>query len=131
MEQNIIFHDFARRAKEKIEAKKKMKTKKLYIGDCDVTITVRGMTEQEINDCSNFSDDSLECDKYLIYMACKELQEEADSLVKAGVIDQHYKIADMFNNADRRAIAEEIFTLSGLDDECPVKPADEIEEAKN
>lgn len=131
MEQNIIFHDFARRAKEKIEAKKKMKTKKLYIGDCDVTITVRGMTEQEINDCSNFSDDSLECDKYLIYMACKELQEEADSLVKAGVIDQHYKIADMFNNADRRAIAEEIFTLSGLDDECSVKPADEIEEAKN
>lgn len=131
MEQNIIFHDFARRAKEKIEARKKMKTKKLYIGDCDVTITISGLTEQEINDCSNFSQDSLECDKYLIYMACKELQEEADSLVKAGVIDQHYKIANMFNNADRRAIAEEIFVLSGLNDECTIKPIDEIEEAKN
>lgn len=131
MEQNIIFHDFARRAKEKIEARKKMKTKKLYIGDCDVTITINGLTEQEINDCSNFSPDSLECDKYLIYMACKELQEEADSLVKAGVIDQHYKIVNMFNNADRHAIAEEIFALSGLNDECTIKPIDEIEETKN
>ena len=101
MEQNIIFHDFARRAKEKIEARKKMKTKKLYIGDCDVTITISGLTEQEIND------------------------------VKAGVIDQHYKIANMFKYADRRAIAEEIFTLSGINDKCTIKPVDEIEEAKN
>lgn len=131
MEQNIIFHDFARRAKEKIETRKKMKTKKLYIGDCDVTITISGLTEQEINDVNAFSEDTLECDKYLIYMACRELQEEADSLVKAGVIDQHYKIANMFKYADRRAIAEEIFTLSGINDKCTIKPVDEIEEAKN
>ena len=64
-------------------------------------------------------------------MACRELQEEADSLVKAGVIDQHYKIANMFKYADRRAIAEEIFTLSGINDKCTIKPVDEIEEAKN
>ena len=63
--------------------------------------------------------------------ACRELQEEADSLVKAGVIDQHYKIANMFKYADRRAIAEEIFTLSGINDKCTIKPVDEIEEAKN
>ena len=45
-----------------------MKTKKLYIGDCDVTITISGLTEQEINDVNAFSEDTLECDKYLIYM---------------------------------------------------------------
>ena len=89
------------------------------------------LTEQEINDVNAFSEDTLECDKYLIYMACRELQEEADSLVKAGVIDQHYKIANMFKYADRRAIAEEIFTLSGINDKCTIKPVDEIEEAKN
>lgn len=126
-----VFNDFSRRAKEKIEARKKNKTKQLYIGDCDVTITIRGMSEQEINDVNEFSNNSLENDKYLIYMSCKELQAEAEALVNDGTINKHYEIANMFSIADRNAIANEILKLSGIFDESTVKAVDEIEETKN
>lgn len=133
MEQNntIIFSDFARRAKERIEERKKLKTKKLHIGDCDLDITIRGLTEQEINDANAFSDESLENDKYMIYMSCKELQQEAGSLVQAGVIEKHYQIVNMFSLADRTKLAEEILTLSGIYEKSTVESIDEVEEAKN
>lgn len=131
MDNNNIFNDFARRAKERIEAKKKQGTKKLFVGESGVEITVRGLTEQEIIDCSEFSDDSIINDKYTIYMACRELQENAGALIDAKVIKNHYDICDMFSIADKHAIVNEILKLSGIGDESSVKPVDEVEEAKN
>ena len=128
---NNIFNDFARRAKEKIEAKKERRTKKLFVGAAGLEITVRGLTEQEIIDCSEYSNDSLVNDKYTMYMACRELQENAGALVEAKVIKNHYDICDMFSAADRHAIMDVILELSGLNDESTVKPVDEVEEAKN
>ena len=78
-----------------------------------------------------FSDDSLVADKYLIYMSCPEIQENAGRLVEAGVIGKHYEICDMFSGADRRSIAEEIMKLSGVYDEPSVKTIHEVGEAKN
>ena len=127
----IIFSDFARKAKERIEARKKLRTKRFFVAAADVTLTLRGLTEQEISDCAEFSDNSIANDKYAIYMACRELRENAQSLVDEGVINHHYEICDMFSNADRHAIAEEIFRLSGVYDEPSVKPIDEVEEVKN
>lgn len=131
MDNSNIFNDFARRAKERIEAKKKQRTKKLFVGSAGLEITVRGLTEQEIIDCSEFSDDSLVNDKYTMYMACRELQENAGALVDAKVIKNHYDICDMFSSADRHAIIDVILELSGLNEESTVKPVDEVEEAKN
>ena len=128
---NMIFNDFARRAKERIEAKKKQRTKKLFVEAAGVEITVRGLTEQEIIDCSEFSDDSFVNDKYTMYMACRELQENAGALVEAKVIKNHYDICDMFSTVDRHAIVNVILELSGLNEESSVKPVDEVEEAKN
>lgn len=125
------FNDFTRRAKERIEAKKKLRTRKLFVGAAGVEITVRGLTEQEIIDCTDFSDDSLVNDKYTMYMSCRELQENAGALVDAKVIKNHYDICDMFSAADRHAIMDVILELSGLNDESTVKPVDEVEEAKN
>lgn len=126
-----VFGDFATRAKERIELRKKQRTKKLFVGAVGVEITVRGLTEQEIIDCTEFSDNSLINDKYTMYMACRELQENAKSLVDSGVIKNHYDICDMFSSADRRVIVEAILELSGLNEESTVKPVDEIEEVKN
>lgn len=131
MDNNNIFNDFARRAKERIEQKKKKKTKKLRVEAAGVDITIRAMTDQEISECMEFSDDSIVVDKYLIYMSCPELQENAGTLVEAGVIGKHYEICDMFSGADRRSIAEEIMRMSGVYDESSVKPINEVAEAKN
>lgn len=133
MQQNntVIFSDFARRAKEKIEEKKKRNVKKIHIGDCGLDITIRGLTEQEINDVYEFSDKSLENDKYMIYMASKELQEEAGALVESGIIAKHYQITEMFSYLDRSRIAEEILMLSGIRGDSTVEVIDEVEEAKN
>lgn len=131
MDNNNIFNDFARRAKERIEAKKKQRTKRLSVEAAGVEITVRGLTEQELADCSEFSDDGLVNDKYTIYMACRELQENAGALVEAGVIKNHYDICDMFSMADRNAVVNVILELSGFKEESTVKPIDEVDEAKN
>lgn len=132
MDQNaVIFSDFARRAKEKIEEKKKRRTKTLHVGESDVDITIRGLSEQEFRDCNDFSDDSLVVDKYMIYMSCKDLHEPAEELVKSGTIKHHYEICDMFSIADRTEIAKQILKLSGIYDESTVKPIDEVEETKN
>ena len=127
----IIFSDFARRAKEKIEEKKKRRTKKLRIEESGIEITIRGISEQELTECTEFSDDSLIADKYMIYMACDDLHEPASQLVSDGTIKHHYEICDMFTLADRREIAQQIMRLSGMYAESTVKPVDEVEETKN
>lgn len=131
MDNNNVFNDFARRAKERIEARKARRTKRLSVGDPGVEITVRGLTEQEILDCTEFSDNSIVNDKYTMYMACRELQENAKVLVDAGVIKDCHDICDMFSNADRHAIMDVILELSGLNEAPTVKPIDEVDEAKN
>lgn len=131
-QENItVFNDFARRAKERIEERKKRRTKQFFVEAEGVTLTLRGLTEQEFSECNDFSEDSLTNDKYGIYMACQELQENAQALMDGGVIKHHYEICDMFSNADRHALMEEILRLSGLYEEASVKPLDEVAEAKN
>ena len=43
----VIFQDFARKAKERLEEKKKKRTKQLYVGDLDMTLTIRGISDEE------------------------------------------------------------------------------------
>lgn len=125
-QERIIFTDFARKAKERIEAKKMLKTKQLYIPDLDETITIRALTDQEIIDCSEYSDDNEKNDRYLIYMACKELQEIAGIMVENGDIEEHIEVIQMFSGADKKSIARKILELSGIYDESTIKEVDEI-----
>lgn len=130
-ENRTVFNDFARRAKERIEERKRLRTKQVFVEAAGVTLTLRGLTEQEFLDCSDFSDNSITNDKYALYMACRELQENAQALMDDGVIKHHYEICDMFSNADRHALMDEILRLSGLNEESSVKPINEVEEVKN
>lgn len=113
----VIFQEFARKAKERLEEKKKKRTKQLYVKDLDMTLTVRGISDEEYAEISEMSNmTELERDKYLLYYACPELQETAGILVADGNLTEadRYKIADMFQPVDRAALCREILTMSGL-----------------
>lgn len=127
----MVFESFAKKAAAKIEARKKMRTKKLYIGDLDETIEIRAVTDQEVQDCIEFSDLEIEQDKYMIYLASKTLQDLATEMVKQGLIKKHLEIMEMFSAVDRRALSKEILNFSGFNDESTVKPIQELDEVKN
>lgn len=122
----ILFESFAKKAAAKLQERKKMKTKKLYIGDLDETIEIRALTDQEFQDCSEYSDNGIVVDKYTIYYASKTLQDLADTMVEQGVIKKHLEIMDMFTPADRSALAKEVMKLSGIMDNTTVKELDEV-----
>lgn len=129
----FVFNDFARKAKERIEARKKLNTKQFFVEDVGVTVTLHGLTEQEVKECTERFENSLENDKYTLYMACAELQEASKVMVLEGNLkeSERYKITDMFSLADRSALVKEVLDLSGFNQVTSVKPIDEVEEVKN
>ena len=80
-EKNVIFEAFARKAAERIEERKKLRTMRLMVKSVGMEVEIRGLTEEEIRDCMDFSDESIEVDKYTIYMASPTLQNAAKILV--------------------------------------------------
>lgn len=113
----IIFQNFARKAKQRLEEKKKKRTEQVYVNDVDMTLTLRGISDEEyaeISEMENLSE--IERDKYLIYYVCPELQETARMLVEEGSLAEadRYKIADIFRPVDRTALCRRILALSGL-----------------
>lgn len=122
----IVFESFAKKAAAKLQERKKLKTKKLYIGDLDETIEIRGLTDQEFQDCSEYSDNGILVDKYTVYYASKDLQSLASMLVEQGVIKEHLEVMDMFTPSDRSQLAKEVMKLSGVMDDTTVKELDEV-----
>lgn len=125
-DKTIIYADFARKAREKINARKQLRTKKLFVEDVGVELTLRGLTDQELIDVNEYSEDSLKNDKYLVYIASKELPEIAEIMMRNGDIQEYTDVVDMFTRADRKQLAEEVLKLSGVYDESTVKEVDEI-----
>ena len=137
----VIFQDFARKAKQRLEEKKKKRTKQVHVDDIDMTLTIRGISDEEyaeISEMENLSE--IERDKYLIYYVCPELQETARIMVEEGSLTDtgRYKIADIFQPVDRTALCREILKLSGLLGESSVRDAEnqperisEVDEVKN
>lgn len=127
----VVFESFAKKAAAKIEARKRLRTEKLYIGDLDETIEIRSVTDQEVLDCAEFSGDETRNDKYLVYMASKTLQALAAQMMEQGFIKEHLEVMDMFSAADRKALAKEILDFSGFNDKPTVEPIKELDEVKN
>lgn len=126
----VIFQDFARKAKQRLEEKKKKRTKRLYVGDLGMEITVRGISDEEYTDIVEMDISEINRDKYLIYYACEELQGAAGVMVEEGnLLDgERYKIAGMFSAVDRSRICNEILKLSGLKGDSTVKDAEDMPE---
>ncbi len=125
-EKVINFQAFAKKAAQKIEAKKKMKWKSLYIGDLEETIEIRALTDQEISDCYEYSDDDYINDKYTMYYASPTLQELAKYMKQEGMIENPLEVCASISKVDRNKIVSEILTLSGALGESTVKELDEV-----
>lgn len=134
MEQDkvVIFEQFARKAKERIEERKKFKKEVLEIGSSGLEIEIRGLSDAELNEVYEFSEDAIENDKYAIYYASTTLQEAAKVMAANGDLQlgKEYQITDMFTQAERRFIAERILILSGVNGDVGIK-IKEIDEVKN
>lgn len=130
-EKNVIFEAFARKAAERIEERKKLRTMRLMVKSVGMEVEIRGLTEEEIRDCMDFSDESLEVDKYTIYMASPTLQNAAKILVEEGTLKQHYKITEMFTGAERTYIVNKVLELSGMMGTAGIEVIREDEEIKN
>lgn len=134
MDQNkvVIFEQFARKAKEKIEERKKLHKEELVIGSIGMDMEIRGLSDTELNEVYEFSDDAVENDKYAVYFASSTLQEAAKIMVQKGSLKEgkEYTITEMFTQVERRFIAERILELSGAGGKADIR-VKEKEEVKN
>lgn len=135
MEDNkmLVFNTFVEKAKKRIEERKRYRTKKYHVKSMDVEITLHGLTEQEIAECSEMFESSIEADKYTIYMASPELQEASKRMVLDGSLadTERYKITEMFTFPERKYLATQILQLSGVYEKADIEPVDEVNEIKN
>lgn len=132
-DKRVIFEQFARKAKERIEERKKLHTEELEIESIGgMSMEIRGLSDAELNEIYEFSEDALENDKYAIYCASTTLQEAAKVMVSDGELSpgREYKITDMFTQAERKFIANRILVLSGVNGDAGIK-IKETEEVKN
>ena len=130
----IVFEQFARKAKLRLEERKKFRTERLMIKSMgDEVLEIRGLSDNEISDCMDFSTDPIETDRYTIYMASPTLQEAAKVLVNEGVLQpsKEYKITEIFTGAERNFIARRVLQLSGVGGEADIEVISENEEVKN
>lgn len=127
-----IFEQFARKAKERIEERKKFKKETLEIGSIGMDIEIRGLSDTELNEVYEFSEDAIENDKYAVYYASTTLQEVAKVMVTNGSLKsgKEYTITDMFTQVERRFIVERILILSDVSGDAGIK-VKEIDEVKN
>lgn len=125
-EKVMTFQAFAQKAARKIEERKKRKRKSLYIGALEETIEIRSLTDQEISDCFEYSEDDYTNDKYTMYYASSTLQELANYMKQKGVIQEHLEVCDSISKVDRNKIVNEILTLSEAIGESTVKELDKV-----
>ena len=102
------------------------------IGSIGMDMEIRGLSDAEVSEVLEFSDDTIEVDKYTIYYASSTLQEAAKVMVQEGSLrpGKEYTIADMFTQAERNFIARRILELSGVGGEADIR-IKEKEEVKN
>ncbi len=120
------FAAFARKAKEKIEERKKVRKAVMHVGDIGFDITLRGLSDQEIDECAKYSEDDFINDKYTVYFASSTLQELARYMKENGQIRNELEVMDMFSKSDRKALAHKVLELSGIYDNTTVNEVDEL-----
>jgi len=133
-EKTAVFEKFAKQAAKRMEERKKQRKENLKIGgDEDMVMEIRGLSDTELNECFEFSDDPIEVDRYTIYMASPTLQQAAKYMVGQGSLQPSgaYKITEMFSSVERNYIVRRILMLSGASGEADIEVLSETEEIKN
>lgn len=63
-EKTAVFENFAQQAARRMEEKKKHRKERLKIKSMgDTEIEIRGLSDKELNECFEFSEDSIEVDR--------------------------------------------------------------------
>lgn len=130
-EKTVIFEAFAKKAAQRLEERKKQRTERLMVKSIGMELEIRGLSDAELNDCMEFSDNAIETDRYTLYMASPTLQEAAKVLKSQGVLQQEYKITEMFSGAERSFLVRRVLELSGATGDANIEVIRETEEVKN
>lgn len=133
MEKNktIVFEQFARKAAERMEERKKLRTERLQVKAIDMEIEIRGLSDAEMHDCMEFSEDNIEQDRYTLFMASPTLQEAAKILKENGTLQQEYKITEMFTLVEQSYLVNRVLELSGYKGDPEIEVIKETDEVKN
>lgn len=134
MDKTVVFEKFAQKAAKRMEERKKHRKEILTIdGDDDMVMEIRGLSDTELNDCFEFSDDPIEVDRYTMFMSSSTLQNAAGCMVEKGMLKagDAYKITEMFSSVERNYIVRRILALSGASGEPDIEVMRETEEIKN
>ena len=127
----VIFEAFAKKAAQRLEERKKLRREQLMVKSIGEELEIRGLSDAELADCMEFSEDPAEVDKYTLYMACPMLQESAKILKADGTLKQEYKITEMFTAIERGFMVRRILELSGAAGEAGIEVIKEQAEVKN
>lgn len=130
-EKTVIFEAFAKKAAQRLEERKKQRTERLMVKSIGMELEIRGLSDAELNDCMEFSENSIEVDRYTLYMASSTLQEAAKLLRANGTLQQEYKITEMFSGAERNFLVRRVLELSGATGDANIEVIRETEEVKN
>lgn len=127
----VIFEAFAKKAAQRLEERKKQRTERLLVKSIGMEVEIRGLSDSELNDCMEFSENSIEVDRYTLYMASPTLQEAAKIMVADGTLKQEYKITEMFSGAERSFLVRRVLELSGATGDAGIEVVGETDEVKN
>lgn len=127
----IVFEQFARKAAERLEERKKLRTERLQVKSIGMEVEIRGLSDAEMHDCMEFSDDNIEQDRYTLFMASPTLQEAAKILKENGTLQQEYKITEMFTAVEQSYMVNRILELSGYKGNPDIEVIKETDEVKN
>lgn len=127
----ITLDDLLRRKEQAFAAKKKPKTKDLYIESLGGTITIREPDRDIITDAQNAEDDSL-ANRYLVYQCIVNPNLHDNNLCKEyGCEDEPDRIVDMIIAiGEQTKIAVECMDLAGFNNKVEAVKS-EITELKN
>lgn len=132
-----IFAGFIKKAEERLEEKKKHRTRTVHVPSLDEDIKIRGLSTTEIaeiNDVDNENDPYVS-DKYCVYIACvsPNLREIATDLKEKGKIKEYTEVTEIFEVYEIKEIATHIMELSGITGKARVTEVTEkvIDDLKN
>ena len=127
----LVFEQFARKAAERLEERKKLRTEMLRVKSIDMEIEIRGLSDAEMHDCMDFSEDNIEQDRYTLFMASPTLQEATKILKENGTLQQEYKITEMFTAVEQSYMVNRVLELSGYKGDPEIEVIKETDEVKN
>lgn len=129
-EKSKSLSEFSRKAMQRLQDKKVVKHRKLFVPSLNEEITIRNLNYKEIVEITEMDSetDPNRGDKYAIYQAVctPNLIEVATELKNAGEITEYLEVVDIFDISEVNELAIQIMELSGVSGSKKIKIVGEI-----